>query len=75
MRMSSLFMCVLYIIMYLHTEISLHPFTCYKVPKTNSGVGIFLWSKVLPVYPRKPQIVLFLTQIVSFLPLVHYHGW
>ena len=45
-------------------------FTRYKVPRTNAGVGILLRFKILPVYPREPQIALFLTQIVSFLPLV-----
>ena len=45
-------------------------FTRYKVPRTNAGVGIFLRSKVLSVYPREPQIASFLTQIVSFLPFI-----
>ena len=49
-----------------HTK---HLFPRYKVPRTNADVGVLLRSKILPVYPREPQIAPFLTQIVSFSPL------
>ena len=35
-------------------------FTRYKVPRTNTGVRIFLWPKVLPVYPCESQSYHFL---------------
>ena len=58
----------------LHRDIARVPsqglFRHYKVPRTNAGVGVRLRSKILPAYPREPQFAPFLTQIVSFLPLV-----
>ena len=47
----SMFKCVLIIIMYFHTEISLQCPFCHqcspvKVPKINEGARILLWSKV-----------------------------